>query len=66
MEKRGVYSGHIATENFEVLAKAVAAGRGSPEHPITILPAEAELAESWTPDTIKGYAQQVVYEIFGV
>jgi hypothetical protein len=67
MERRGVFSAHICTEDFESLAKATAAGRGSPEHPIVVLPAALELPEACSdPSAIAKYADQVVHETFGV
>jgi hypothetical protein len=67
MENRGVYSGHVCTENFEVLAKATVAGKGSAEHPIVVLPESLELPEVFDdPEAIRQYAEQVVYELFGV
>lgn len=61
-----MYSGHVCTENFEVLARATAAGRGSPEHPVVVLPAHTEFADVWEdPVAIKEYARRVVKEIFG-
>jgi hypothetical protein len=62
-----VYAAHVCTENFEVLARAVATGNGSPEHPVVALPKTLEFPETWdNPELVKQYAEQVVYEVFGV
>lgn len=61
-----MYAAHICTEHFELLARAVASGKGSPEHPIVVLPKTTESPETWdNPGLVKRYAEQIVYEVFG-
>jgi hypothetical protein len=45
----------------------VASGKGSPEHPIVVLPKTLEFPETWDDrEKVKQYAEQVVYEVFGL